>query len=356
MRRASSTYLLTLDSPLSRSYGRYTDFFKSAPAPSCLPAPPHHRLPCPRQARHLLVSSSTSQWTFGTAFQEHFRYPANTGLHAQEKIFALLRTGYEALFHLAPQDAAYAEARLSELEALRPKGSRVVGMHVRRGDRRPWEFQYQDSYIPLDVYVDAANTFIIQEFHPGAANSSMVSQQDKSASELESKILLASDDPDIYATQEVTSADRAQSAISLANKAALDAASPTTVPQSPESEVVFNKFVEGNVGWEGGFFPSVFWGLGNAAAGSLAARGLRDEREDPPPSELSLNLRGLVARAYLLDLKILGASDAVVCGVSSIGCRLLAVMLGWQKGIVEGRWKNIDGGFGWRALDEDLPL
>ena len=200
--------------------------------------------------------------------------------------------------------------------------------------------------------MDAANTIIAQEFHPGVANSSMVSQQDKSASELESRILLASDDPDIYAAQEMTTVDRAQSYISLANKAALDAASPTTVPQSSDAEVVFTRFVEGNVGWEGGFFPSVFWALGNSAAGS----GLRHEREDPPPNELSMSLRGLVARAYLLDLKVLGASDAVVCSVSSIGCRLLAVMLGWQKGILEGRWKNIDGDFGWRALDEDLPL
>lgn len=147
--------------------------------------------------------------------------------------------------------------------------------------------------------------------------------------------------------------NRAQTHISLANKAALDAASPAMAPKSSNSEVIFNKFVEGNVGWEGGFFPSVFWGLGDAKAGSVAARGGREEREDPPPSELSLSLRGLVARAYLLDLKVLGASDVVVCGVSSIGCRLLAVMLGWEKGIVEGRWINIDGGFEWTAFEED---
>lgn len=283
---------------------------------------------------------------------EHFQNPKKAKHHPQEGVFALIRTGYEALFHLAHQDAAYAAGRLSELEIIRSRGRRVVGLHVRRGDRHPWEYQYQDSYTPLETYVEAASNFIAREFHPDAVNSSVVPLSEKSPAELESPILLASDDPDIYDAPELATSHRAQTHISLANKAALDAASPASAPQNSDSEVIFNKFIEGNVGWEGGFFPSVFWGLGNAEAGSVAARGLREEREDPPPSEGSLSLRGLVARAYLLDLKILGASDAVVCGVSSIACRLLAVMLGWQKGVVEERWRNIDGGFGWTAFEE----
>lgn len=300
-----------------------------------------------------MVSAATSQWTFGEAFREHFQNLGEPKSYQQKRVFGLIRLGYEALFHLAPQDTAYATSRLSELDGIRLTGRRIVGVNVRRGDRHPWEYQYQDSYTPLGTYVDAADAFLTQEFHPNAANSSVVPQSERSPEELESVTLLASDDPDIYSSLELAHTHRAQSHISLANKAALDAASPLTVPRSSDSEVIFNKFVEGNVGWEGGFFPSVFWGLGNAAAGSTAARGLREEREDPPPSELSLSLRGLVARAYLLDLKILGASDAIVCGVSSIGCRLLAVMLGWQKGIVEGRWKNIDGGYGWTAFEKD---
>ncbi|KAL8795738.1 MAG: hypothetical protein Q9195_001789 [Heterodermia aff. obscurata] len=335
------------------SYGKYTDLFKPPPTPFCLPPPPHHRLPCPHHARHLLVSAATSQWTFGEAFREHFQNSEEPKAYRQKRIFGLMRVGYEALFHLAPEDAAYATSRLSELDGIRLKGRRIVGVNVRRGNRHPWEYQYQDSYTPLETYADAADAFLTQEFHPGAKNSSAVPQSEKSPEELDSVTLLASDDPDVHSTPELSHTRRAQSHISLANKAALDAASPLTVPRSSNSEVIFSKFVDGNVGWEGGFFPSVFWGLGNAAAGSTAARGLRNEREDPAPSELSLSLRGLVARAYLLDLKILGASDAVVCGVSSIGCRLLAVMLGWQKGIVQGRWKNVDGGYGWTAFEKD---
>lgn len=154
-----------------------------------------------------------------------------------------------------------------------------------------------------------------------------------------SKILLASDDPEVYDAPELLPALRAQSRILLASKSTLDAAQGISASTSDP-----NKFVEGNVGWEGGFFSNVFWGLGDTAAGSAAARGVREERQKP--GEHSLALRELVARAYLLDLKILGSADGVVCGVSSVGCRLLGVMVGWE-GVVNGKWKNVDGGVGW---------
>lgn len=64
-------------------------------------------------------------------------------------------------------------------------------------------------------------------------------------------------------------------------------------------------------------------------------------------------LRELVARAYLLDLSVLGMSDRVVCAVSSVGCRLLAVMMGWERAVVGQWWKNVDGGFGWVGFEGD---
>ena len=333
-----------------RSYGKYSDLFKPPVSPKCLPPPLNHRLPCPHQARHLLISSGTNDWTFGDSFQTHYQAPAKSNFLPQESIFGLARKGCEALFHLADPDADSANARLSHLDSeIRSKGRLIIGVHIRRGDRHPWEFQYQHSYTPLETYTKTAEAFISDHSHTDLAHRP-ASEDTQTPDETGSQILLASDDPDVYTLRELANTSRAQSHISLANKAALDAASPTNVPRDPD--IYFKKFVEGNVGWEGGFFPSVYWGLGNPSAGSIAARGLREEREDPPPSEMSLNLRQLVARAYLLDLMILGHSDAVVCGVSSLGCRLLAVMLGWEKGIVGGKWKNVDGDFAWRAFEE----
>lgn len=334
-----------------RSYGKYSDLLKPPAPPACLPPPSNHRLPCPHQVRHLLVSSGTSEWTFGDKFNNHFQALSKSHTRSQERIFALARTGCEALFHLADPDAASAATCLSRLEAdVRSKVSLIVGMHVRRGDRHPWGFQYQDSYTPLELYTKAAESVISSHFQPSSDQLPIGKHTENDGKE-GSRILLASDDPDVYGLQELSNTFRAQSHISLANKAALDAVTPTDVPH--DSDEYFKKFVEGNVGWEGGFFPSVYWGLGNRSAGSVAARGLREEREDPPPSELSLKLRQLVARAYLLDLKILGQSDAVVCAVSSMGCRLLGVMMGWEKGMIKGKWKNVDGDYGWRAMEEE---
>jgi len=72
----------------------------------------------------------------------------------------------------------------------------------------------------------------------------------------------------------------------------------------------------------------------------------------PPPDEEAVLPRELVGRAYLMDMAVLGQSDAVVCTVSAMGCRLLAVMLGWENAfeVDGGRWKNVDGDFEWKGV------
>lgn len=301
---------------------------------SCRPAPAHHRVPCPHQARHLVVSASTIPWTFGPKFIEKFRDSYKPGHLSQKRIFALVRTGYEALFQLSGPDSGYLSTRTSELRhEIHLRGGLSVGVHIRHGDRHPWEFQYQDSYIPLSSYIQAAHVMLASTLSPtNTENSTFIAN---------SRILLASDDPEVYDSPELQSTARAQSHIQLASKSTLDAVqgSPTSSGSGPHK-----KFVEGNVGWEGGFFSDVFWGLGRTASGIGVGRRARPEREIP--SEGTLRLRELVARAYLLDLNIIGSADGVVCGVSSVTCRLLAVMLGWES-VMKGRWKNVDGGYGW---------
>ena len=63
-----------------------------------------------------------------------------------------------------------------------------------------------------------------------------------------------------------------------------------------------------------------------------------------------MKLRELVGRAYLLDLAVLAKADTMVCTVSSTACKLLAVMMGWDKAFKEGRWRNIDGDFDWKGI------
>ncbi|KAL8836539.1 MAG: hypothetical protein Q9170_002859, partial [Blastenia crenularia] len=272
------------------AYGNYTTFFNPPPVPSCTLPPASQRLPCPHQTRHLVVSTSTYQWVFGDLV---VALPHSHHSHQQamrkHRAFSLARVGHDALFHLTGTDAAYLSTRLAELDATTySHGAQTIGLHVRRGDRRPWEPQYSDSYIPPSTYLATAQSLLDNHF-----NRHNTTLTHEAASGLAaSTILLASDDPEIYSTPEFStpSVQRAQSQILLASKDNLDAALPGPAP-TPTADPAFIKFVEPNVGWEGGFFASIFWGLGNPIEGRRAARGERDERPQVEPNEETLRLR-----------------------------------------------------------------
>ncbi|KAI9840661.1 MAG: hypothetical protein M1837_001385 [Sclerophora amabilis] len=327
-------------------YGKFATYFAPPPTPSCLPPPRTQVLPCPHHAKHLLVSTATTTWTFGHAFNDEFEDPKSMEVKRQKNIFALLREGHDALFHLNAEDESYVSRHISDLasqtiSARNAKSSgMVVGIHVRHGDLHPLEFQYQKSYIPLYRYASAAKTAISSTYNTSAAKHPSMSAADFEQS---SVLLLASDDPEVYTADELSNASRAQDKIQLASKTALDAAQQSS---STASKDTGNNFVEETIGWEGGFFRDIFWSLGSPSKSHK-----HTEQDVTSPSEQALKLRELVGRAYLLDLKVLGGgADAVVCGVSAVGCNLLAVMMGWDKAILQKRWRNVDGDWAWRGI------
>lgn len=326
------------------AYGRYTKYFQPPPAPKCRPPPHHQMLPCPHHARHLVVSAATVTYMFGGAFNEYFEDARKMEVYRLKPIFQFARAGYEALFNLAPEDDEYVSSRIAtlqnrtEIPAPREGNGMILGLHVRRGDRHPYEFQYRDSYVPLDRYSAKAREFLLAAYGGSAAEHAAAEDV---AAEMHSLMVVASDDPDVYSSDEFSHAARAQDLIALASKS----------PSSPDvtERLPIRRFVEEAVGWEGGFFAGMFWSLGQAS--SVPAVSDESHGVHPPPTESALHLRELVGRAYLLDLAVLGgASDKVVCTVSSTGCRLLAVMMGWDRAVVEGSWVNIDGDFDWRGV------
>lgn len=326
-----------------RAYGKFTNFFKPPPVPDCRPPPRHEMLPCPHHVRHLVISAATRRWSFGGAFNEHFEDPRKMEVYRQKPIFQLVRAGYEALFHLTESDSSYVQSRRMELLTKtvhvppQTQDGLIIGVHVRHGDRHPLEFQYSDSYIPLDRYTDEARDLLHTAF-----NSSTPNGEENTMAEMRSIIVVASDDPDVYDSEEFSHASRAQELIRLASRSVI----ATPIPEPIENSL-FKRFIEESVGWEGGFFAGMFWSLG---------RSDTTPTSDPPnlklqPTAEATRLRELVGRAYLMDLAVLGnASDAVVCTVSSMGCKLLAVMMGWEKSIENKRWLNIDGEFEWRSV------
>ena len=299
-------------------------------------------LPCPHQALHLLVSAATTGSVFGGGFNGYYEDARKMEVYRQKPIFNFAREGYEALFQLASEDEEYVDKRVAEMRAKTvTSGDKdingiVVGIHVRHGDRHPFEFQYKDSYIPLEKYVDTAKEILHETFNGSVLGNGVIEAASRSV------LLLASDDPDVYASEELSEALPAQQQISLASNKNIE----NPQPQGPTG---MRNFVDEAVGWEGGFFAPMFWSLGRP--NGLPPTAVAAPNVKVPPTEEALRLRELVGRAYLMDLAVLGqASDKVVCTVSSTGCRVLAVMMGWEKSFVNGGFVNVDGSFGWHGI------
>ncbi|KAL1611121.1 hypothetical protein SLS59_000761 [Nothophoma quercina] len=323
-------------------YGKYLSYFINPPTAGCLPPSKSHMVPCPHNARHIVVSAATIQSTFGHAFTEEWEDATKMRVQRQHKIFALLRTGYEALFKLRTDDAKYVLQRALDLYGdVKSEGGISIGMHVRHGDKHPLEYQYQKDYIPLDRYTDTAREIYIDLIENAGKKSkkrSVDAENTLFARHTTSKMVLASDDPLVYESSELgPNSIRAQDRIVLATKAALEKAQGKK-----------NPWIDEITGWEGGFYRDVFFSLGQPVGN---ANDMQKLDNDNVP-EQAMKLRELVGRAYLLDLAVLSKADTMVCTVSSIGCRLLAVMMGWDKAIVQGNWRNIDGpgSFDWKGI------
>lgn len=340
------------------AYGNYRSYFAPPPTPKCERPPPHHILPCPHSAKHLIVSASTVRWTFGSSFEHEFLRLRQHGVERSQRIFELIRTGYEDLFKLIGEDALYASSRIAKFkeDAHQHAGS-TVGMHIRRGDRRPHEYEFSKDYLPIERYATAARKLLRSELKASLPQTHTDVDDFHSILEyVHSPLLLASDDPEVIASAELAHSaspfkiQKSQERIQLATKATLDRTAPALPIQEPGSAYV--KHVDENSGWEGGFYSALFFGVGRPKQhpGSTNIEQLKHlstlERHDEPVSEQVMRMRELVGRAYLLDLAVLGESDGVVCAISSATCRLLGVMLGWDA-VKEGKWVNVDDRRSW---------
>jgi len=338
------------------AYGDYTAIFQPPPAQACRPPPRNQMIPCPRQAHHLVVSTSTAAEILGdfgdTAISE--TAPEKS---TQKTMFALARQGHDALFHLNREDGEYVDSRVRALTAKRvvprSKGAQngmAIGVHVRRGDRHPLEYQYRHSYIPTNTYTETARDLLENRYNHSGPHGG----EDKAAKQ-HSFLVLASDDPTVYEADEFRFAGPASSSASGASavlraQERIKLASKTAIQQAqPPDKHVMRKFVDETFGWEGGFFAPMFKNLGMEG---VAGGARKEERRFSGPSAEAMRLRSLVGRAYVMDLAVLAdVSDVVVCTVSATGCRLLAVMMGWESAVEAGNWVNIDGRYRWTGFE-----
>lgn len=328
------------------AYGEYADIFQLPPTPTCRPPPRHHMVPCPFQAQHLVISGMTAKEIFPALLAKHHRV-SGTGDQVRD-VWTLARTGYEALFNLNKDDEKYVSTRIEDLKGKAKKdyvspNTPVIGVHIRRGDRHPLEYQYHNTYIPAEVFLDNAQR----------ATNAHFGETEESGAKHQFISVLASDDPTVHTEPDFARMLLAQERIRLASKDDFEQA-------GQKRKSYMHRFVEEAFGWEGGFYAPMFWNLGverknngaNAPDG-VEVENVNDEAKlMAPPSDQTLKLRNFVGRAYMMDLAVLaGASDSVVCAVSAMGCRLLGVMMDWEAGVGAGRWVNVDGQYGWAGIE-----
>ncbi|KAK2595247.1 hypothetical protein QQS21_007034 [Conoideocrella luteorostrata] len=313
------------------AYGTYTDLFQPPPIPNCRPPPRHQMLPCPAQTRHLVVSSVTIKDVLPVLLTKHQR-EGQTDL-GRKDLFELAHAGYKSLFKLSKEDQDYVAKRVRNIRAKAqytklPVDLPIIGLHIRHGDRHPHEYQYREGYIPSEVFAGYGSSQVEAHYN----------QTNVSPDQYEVVRVIASDDPMVHQEPEFSDAMLAQERIQLATKQVIEDAN--TDPH------YLHHSVDEAFGWEGGFFAAMFWNLGEKPKNNAVEEG-----RGSPPSEETLRLRNLVGRAYMMDMAVLaGASDKVVCAVSAMGCRLLAVMMGWERAIEHEDWVNVDGEYGWSGL------
>lgn len=337
------------------AYGKYADIFQPPHAPTCRPPPRHHMVPCPFQAQHLVVSAMTAKEIFPALLAKHNRV---LGTHDKlHDLWSLARVGYEALFTLSEDDESYVASRVEELKSKARReftspDTPVIGVHVRRGDRHPVEYQYRETYIPAEVFQEHTRLATDRHFSNPKPSSSSSSLSSSSGVNRQFVALLASDDPTVHLESDFASMVPAQERIRLASKDAIQKAG--------QRKTYMRRFVEDAFGWEGGFYAPMFWNLGvdrknnaaNAPDGVEVENVNNAARHMAPPSEQTLQLRSYIGRAYMMDLAVLArASDSIVCTVSAMGCRLLGVMMEWETGVAGGRWVNVDGDYSWTGIN-----
>jgi len=294
---------------------------------------------CPHSAKHIVISAATAKWTFGSSFMAEYAPSRKHGLEKSHGIFELIRRGYEDLFHIVGEDAAWIAERANKLRRNgAATGQAVVGMQIRRGDLHPFEFEFSRDYLPLEQFTSAAHS-LMRSLGPAPIAGAPATKESRQRS-----LLLASDDPSLVDNHELRLAafpltiSPAQDRLLLATKAALDSTSPSEPIREPGSAYV--KHVDENAGWDGGFYSSMFNNIGGSSTRS--GSGLQGD----VVSEQTMRVRELIGKGYLLDLAVLGQGDGVVCAVSSAACRILGVMMGWEA-LEKDNWVNVDDARAW---------
>ncbi|EPS35962.1 hypothetical protein H072_10587 [Dactylellina haptotyla CBS 200.50] len=299
------------------AYGDIRRYF-NVPAASddCVAPPMSHRLPCPMNTAHKLVTPATFKQAFGHVFENEFEDARAVGVQRQKAIFGFLRTGYEAITLRSDINDTVVK-RVKELGISKERG--VVAVQVRHGDKHAREWKYHNGYIPVERYLKvAANETgeVASGMYAGTDDGKdkwvkeyqLPEYPDVDCEDFRPLRIISSDDSDVFEDKDVK-----------------ECAELGQCVRAQDRKV--------SVGLPGGFWA-----------------------EDVHNMDKQLNEAEGVAVGYLVDFSVMvqslaGAKDGwAVCGLDGDMCRMLAVGMGWESAIEKGHWVNIDGDFDWFGI------
>lgn len=156
--------------------GFWPDHFLEISAPACQPPPPAEMYGCPRSSRHWIITSSIFPYHFSDEeFQLAYGEDSAKDEHTvdflprlipnkRKPIFEMARGSFETLFTLNAENRKLIEHTRKEIiDSKAWKGGHYgqlppfVSVHIRKGDRHPFNPVHKLDYIPVSEYIDTIN-------------------------------------------------------------------------------------------------------------------------------------------------------------------------------------------------------
>ncbi|MBW0498135.1 hypothetical protein O181_037850 [Austropuccinia psidii MF-1] len=155
----------------------WTTYFKTLPDPGCSPPPPTEMVGCPRGSRHWIVTSSILSYHFSDAIlQPNFgnnqavdqkiqTAPVGIIPYTRQPIYDMAREAFSKLFILTTESQRLIHETKQAIIASQVWSSGVDGqlppyisVHIRKGDRHPYDPSHKFDYIPIMDYIDTINS------------------------------------------------------------------------------------------------------------------------------------------------------------------------------------------------------
>jgi len=274
--------------------GKWTNHFQDVrktqpgPEPGCLLPPPQELVACPRTAKHWIITPRTAKFHLGHEFDEEYQDPYKSDLERYKPIYDRARESFGLTILPSPTVREH-------LDSLRATQGNVpyIGVHIRRGDRFAGNQKWNHDYVPVAEYSNAVSKVWqeLRETEEGLGGS-----------------------PNVYIATDSQAAYEDFKALSTA---------PDAVTGLFDAETTTLRYMAQTSG-----YIQPLW-----------EKRSRIEERMRWTTGMILDL-AMISGLWLKDGE--RAPLATICTVTSNVCKVAALGLGWERGLEEELWIDVD--------------